>query len=95
MTIEFTYTQEGLTINTIVNLIHQSFQLKTKKITLYDWKGIEITEDADLLNLLEDNDTRVLFFIKKGEVFDNRNILRLFSIGKPLGEVLMIKSNNY
>lgn len=88
--IEFIYTQEGLTIGFIINLIHQSFQLKSKKITLYDWKGIEIIEDADLLNLLEDGDTRALFFIRKGDVFDNRNILRLFSIGKQLGEVINI-----
>lgn len=76
-----------VTIGMIINLIYEEFQLATKKLHLYDWKGIEVIEDADLSNIDEGNEARVLFFIKKGESFNNKNLLRLFSIGNLLGEV--------
>ena len=83
----FEFTQENLKIPTIINLINEYFDIKTKKLSLFDWKGVEITEDADLWKLIDEFAyNRVVFFIHKGEVFDNRNILKLFKIGKCLGE---------
>ena len=83
----FEFTQENLKIPTIINLINEYFDIKTKKLSLFDWKGVEITEDADLWKLIDEFAyNRVVFFIHKGEVFDNRNILKLFTIGKCLGE---------
>ena len=83
----FEFTQENLKIPTIINLINEYFDIKTKKLSLFDWKGVEITEDADLWKLIDEFAyNRVVFFIHKGEVFDNRNILKLFTIGRCLGE---------
>ena len=85
--ITFDFTQENLKISTVINLINEYFDINTKKIALFDWKGVEMTEDSDLWKLTDDFAyNRVVFFIKKGEVFDNKNILRLFKLGKSLGE---------
>lgn len=87
MKISFGFTQENLSIATVINLIFQEFNLPSKKIWLYDWKGIEITEDADLWKLVDDNEyNRVVFFTKKGDKFNTTNILNLFTIDEPLGQ---------
>lgn len=65
------------------NLIYQHFSLPNKSISLYDDKGIQISEDADLLRIIE---KKILFFTKKGEEFDNNNLLRMFIFKSKLGE---------
>ena len=65
------------------NLIYQHFSLSNKNISLYDDKGIQISEDADLLRIIE---KKILFFTKKGEEFDNNNLLRMFIFKTKLGE---------
>lgn len=85
--ISFEFTQENLKIPTIINLINEYFNVNSKKLSLFDWKGVEITEDADLWKLVDDCAyNRVVFFLRKGETFDNKNILKLFKLGQSLGE---------
>ena len=87
--VHFDFTQDNLRINTILNLISIHFECVTTNITLYDWKGIEFIEDADLYRLCDPTNAynRVIFFINKGEVFNSQNILRLFTMDKtPLGQ---------
>ena len=52
--ISFEFTQENLKIPTIINLINEYFNVNSKKLSLFDWKGVEITEDADLWKLVDD-----------------------------------------
>ena len=86
--ISFEFTQENLKIPTIINLINEYFNVNSKKLSLFDWKGVEITEDADLWKLVDDCAyNRVVFFLRKVETFDNKNILKLFKLGQSLGEV--------
>jgi len=52
-------------------------------LSLYDDKGILITEDADLDFVLE---KQILFFSKNKEEFDSSNLLRPYEFIKKLGE---------
>ena len=52
-------------------------------MSLYDDKGILITEDADLDFVLE---KQILFFSKNKEEFDSSNLLRPYEFIKKLGE---------
>lgn len=52
-------------------------------MSLYDDKGILITEDADLDSVLE---KQILFFSKNREEFDSGNLLRPYEFIKKIGE---------
>ena len=82
----FEFTNENLKINTVINLIFEYFNVKTKKLFLFDWRGIEMTEDADLWKLVDDCSFNRVVFFQKTENFDNKNILQLFTLGDSLGE---------
>ena len=72
-----------LTIPSFINLVYQHFTLNNKNITFYDDKGIQISEDADLLRIIE---KRILFFTRNGDDFDNKNLLRMFRFIEKIGE---------
>lgn len=72
-----------LTIPSFINLVYQHFTLHNKNITFYDDKGIQISEDADLLRIIE---KRILFFTRNGDDFDNKNLLRMFRFIEKIGE---------
>ena len=71
-----------LTIPSFINLVYQHFTLNNKNITFYDDKGIQISEDADLLRIIE---KRILFFTRNGDDFDNKNLLRMFRFIEKIG----------
>lgn len=83
--ISFYYSKSSLTKEKIFLLLKDNFESLNnfKDLSLYDDKGILITEDADLDFVLE---KQILFFSKNKEEFDSSNLLRPYEFIKKLGE---------
>lgn len=80
--------KDSLTLNFLIGLIFSCFELKNKKIRLYDFKGIEISEDADLWKFIDDKEkNKIIFFTQLNEIFELKNVLRPLKYVKKLGEV--------
>lgn len=85
--ITFNFIDSPLTIPIIKSLITNYFPIDIKKISLYDWKGLLIRENDDLLKLTEPQQYKHNIFITNiSETLDSSHVLSLFILDKQLGE---------
>ena len=62
------------------------------KISLYNIYGLEIVDDSDFFYLTTSNDyDRVIFVEQEEYSFENKNILRVYSVENKIGEVIFFK----
>lgn len=62
--------------------------MEYKRIRLFDYKGVEIIEEADLWKFIDNTEKcKTIFFTKNNENFESKNVLRQFKFIKKLGEV--------
>jgi hypothetical protein len=89
---DFTITlnSDKLQLNNVNNILYEKLG---RKMRLYNFYGIEIIDDSDLDIYIKERN-KVIFFTKSknvlnlaSEIFQNKNILRLFKLKKKLGEV--------
>lgn len=87
-------TYDNISKNKISGFILEKFSANIKKIRLFNFFGIEILDDSDLLTFYSEVIRhKVIFFTRNNENFDYSKVMRMFKLMKKLGEVLFINLN--